>query len=185
MEEFAQNILGTYPVLAPLLFVLLRTLPIVIPPLPGIILDFLGITLFGWLQGFLLAGVGVMLGSMIAFSIARTFREPLVRRFIPLQKLHTWEDRYSETRKFWGLVLLRITTAPAFDYVCYAAGLTKISATRFFLTTFLSATPLGFLIYYFGGMSFAQGPYGIAVYIVSLVLLFLTFKKPTQRLGAG
>ena len=181
MEEFLTNLLFNYPLLAPILFILVRTVPIVIAPIPGILVDAIGIFVFGWAKGFILAMVGIMLGAMAAFWIGRYFREPLVRRFASLRKVHEWEDKYSERQKFWALVFMRITTSPLFDYVSYAAGLSKISAAKFFFSTFIGTLPLVFGFYYFGGLFFSKGLYTAIALFSILFVLWVLFKKTDMK----
>lgn len=158
MQEYLSSLLLAYPLLAPLLFILLRAVPVIIPPIPGVLFDLVGVALFGWQLGLFLALIGAHIGAAGSFFIARYFREPVVRRFVPLQKLHEIEAQYSERQKFWGLVGLRFITSPFFDYANYAAGLTNMSFFTFILSTFIGVLPYAFIIYYFGSLSLYQGP---------------------------
>ena len=136
MQNTITQILQDYPLFAPLIFIILRALSVVLSPIPGILIDMPGMLAFGWLPGFLYAEMGIMLGSMIAFLIARRFREPLIRRFVRLQIIRDWESKLSEKQKFWTLVAIRITSIPVFDYINYAAGLTTIRPVTFFFLRF-------------------------------------------------
>src|SRR3989344_3185699 len=156
MEEYLSSILAAHPVLAPVLFIFLRAIPIVIPPIPGVPLDLVGVTMFGWKFGLLLALIGAHIGAAASFFIARYFRESAVKYFVPLQKLHDLEAQYSERKKFWGLVALRFITSPFFDYASYAAGLTKMSFWTFILSTFIGVLPFAFVIYFFGALALYQ-----------------------------
>ncbi len=163
MSELLKELLIQYPLIAPLTFIIGRTIPVVIAPIPGILIDLIGLYYFVWWYGFILAEIGILLGSAIVFWISRKFREPLLKRFLSIQKLHAWEDSYSEKQKFWGLVFIRLTTSPMFDYISYAAGLTKISFWKYMLSTFIGTLPLMLGIYYFGGMFVDYGAYVLAV----------------------
>jgi len=150
MLETFKQILIDYPIAAPVIFVIARTLPVIIPPIPGLLLDGIGIAIFGWFYGFILAEIGIMIASMISFYIGRRFREPLLSKFISIQQIHLFEDKLSEKQKFWGLITLRFVSSPFFDIINYVAGLTKIKASTYFFATLIVTAPLGFLIYYFG-----------------------------------
>lgn len=158
MEAYLSSFLAGYPVLAPALFIVLRAIPVIIPPIPGALFDLVGVALFGWQLGLGLALTGGLLGAAISFYIARYFRERAVRYFVPLQKLHELEAKYSERKKFWALVGLRVITSPFFDYANYAAGLTRIRFPTFILATFIGVLPFAFIIYYFGSLALFQGP---------------------------
>jgi len=178
MLEWLQTILVEYPVIAPLLFVIARMMPLIIPPIPGLLVDIVGIAVFGWFYGLILAGTAVVLSSMISFWIARKFREPLLGKFIPLKKLHEWEEKFSEKEKFWALIGLRFISAPFFDTINYAAGLTKIKAWTYFWSTIIVAAPLGFMIYYFGEI-ILDTPTIIAISIVFLLFFVIGIRKKT------
>ncbi len=181
MQEFFLSFVDQYPYLAPFLFILLRAVPIVIAPIPGLAVDFVGLALFPWYQAFALALLGAHLGAAIAFYIGRVFRESAVRYFAPLRRVHSWEDEYSEQQKFWTLVVVRLFTSPFFDYVSYAAGLTKMSFGKYILSTFIGITPYVFAIYYFGGLAFFQGPLYALVFFVTFAVLAGLFGKKIMK----
>lgn len=186
MQELLSGLLAQYPLLAPALFVLARAIPVVVAPIPGLVFDFVGVAVFGWKLGLVLALIGAHLGATIAFYIGRCFREPAVKYFAPLRSVHEWEDQYSEQRKFWMLVAARFITSPFFDYVSYAAGLTKMSYTKFIFSTFIGIFPFAFAIYYFGGLALYQGPlYALALFIGMFILGALFGKSFRQKLRLG
>lgn len=177
MQEFILQFLSDYTLIAPVLFILIRALAIIIPPIPGIAIDIPGLIAFGWILGFIYAEIGIMLGAMVAFWIARRFKEPLLKRFVSLQKLHEWEDKLSENQKLWTLVAIRLPTIPLFDYISYAAGLTRISSVKFFLSSFIGNLPYVFSVFYFGGLVINRGIFYIGVFIVALLILWLVFRN--------
>lgn len=152
MIQTLQNFLIDYPIIAPAIFIFIRILPVVIPPIPGLIIDAVGVIVFGWFWGFIYATTAVVTASMISFYIGRYFREPLIGKFISIQKIHSFEDKLSEKQKFWTLVSVRFVSSPFFDIINYVAGLTKIKASTYFLSSIVVTAPLGFMIYYFGGI---------------------------------
>lgn len=182
MLEILQGLLIEYPLATPALFVIARMVPIVIAPIPGVLLDITGIAIFGWLYGFILAELGIMLGSAAAFLIGRYFREPAVSRFASLQKVHEWEARYSEQQKFWGLVFVRAVTSPFFDYISYAAGLTKINFSKYILSTFIGTLPLMFSIYYFGGFSMEKGVVTSVIFFSILLVTAYFWRLAIKRI---
>ena len=166
IEQFRDMALA-YPLLAPLLFVLARAVPIIIPPIPGIGFDLIGIILFGWQWGLVFGLLGGMLGSAVAFYLTRRHRAWVLARMPLLATLHALEDRYSERQKFWTLVGVRLLTSPMFDYVNYVAGLTKMRFRSYMLSTFLGVLPYAFCVYYFGERVLAMGwLVGVCAFVV-------------------
>lgn len=157
MIELARELFEAHPLAAPLGFILLRAVPVIVAPIPGVAFDLLGIALFGWKLGLVLALVGGHLGAITAFYIARRYREAVVRYVAPLRTLHRLEDHYSERQKFLILIAVRFITSPVFDYVNYAAGLTKMRFRNYLLSTFIGVLPYSCAIYYFGEQLLKQG----------------------------
>ena len=176
MLQTLQNILLDYPIIAPIIFIIVRILPIVIPPIPGLLIDVIGIAVFGWFYGFILAEIAVVTASMISFYIGRKFREPLLGKFISIKKIHEWEDKLSEKEKFWALISLRFISSPFFDIINYVAGLTKIKASTYLFATIIVTAPLGFIIYYFGGIVL-NTPLILISGIVLLIPIIIWYKK--------
>lgn len=180
LESFAE-IAQAHPLLAPVLFMLLRMVPILIPPIPGIAFDLLGIALFGWLWGLIYALIGAHVASVIAFYIARYHREWVAAHIAPIAALHRLEEQYSERQKFVILVAVRFLTSPFFDYMNYLAGLTKLSLPRYLLSTFVGVFPYAFCIYYFGErLLSAHWLYGIFAFL-GTALLFGVFQERLVR----
>lgn len=177
MQEFLSQLYIQYPVAAPLIFIIIRSLAIIIPPITGTAMDLPAILIFGWVEGFIYAEIGVMFGTLVSFLIARKFREPVVKRFVTLQHLHKWEAELSESKKFWYLVILRFLTSPFFDYITYAAGFTRIGFGKFMLSTFIGTLPIMLGTYYFGGKFLDKGTYAAAFFIIAIIILFWYFKR--------
>lgn len=175
-----QTFLENYPVIAPVVFIIIRTLPIIIPPIPGLVVDAVGVVVFGWFYGFIYAETAVLIASMTSFFIGRKFREPFLSKFISIQKIHEWEDKLSEKEKFWALLSIRFVSSPFFDIINYVAGLTKISAWSYFWTTLLVTAPMGFMIYYFGNIILNAPVIIIGSIFVAIPLLIWYKKKNGQ-----
>ncbi len=169
------------PLLAPLILILWRIVAIVIPPIPGGIVSLAVLPIFGWFWTFIYSFIGMVIGSTIAFFIARYYREPVVKHFVPLQQMHKWEGKLSSKTEFFGFLTMRFITSPVFDFMSYIAGLSKISFWKFFLATLITLIPDA-LVFYLGDTvykSFYQeNPYaGILALIIFGVVLYVLSKK--------
>lgn len=160
-----------YPFLAPIAIILWRILAVVIPPLPGGLVSLALIPVFGWFASFLYATTGLMIGAAISFLLARRFREPLVKKFVPLQQLHSWEGKLSNKNEFWVFLGIRMSTEAIMDFISYIAGLSKISFTKFIVATFISLIPNA-LIFYLGETVYKEF-YQKNAFLAVLVILIL------------
>lgn len=165
-----------HKILGPFFLIFWRILAIVIPPIPGGFVGYALLPVFGWKLSFVYNSLGVLIGTSTAFWLARLFREPLVKKFIPLQKLHEWEGKLSNKKEFLAFLGIRLSTSPVLDFISYVAGLSKISFGNFFLATLVSILP-EVLIYYVGDKAYKISVYfGVALVIIFLIF-FYVFKK--------
>ena len=131
------------------LLVLLRILGMIVPIIPGGIVSFAVIPIFGWFVTYLCTALGIFIGTSIAFWLARIYKEPLISRFVSLKKIHEHEKELSGKKEFLAILAFRLFTVPVVDISSYIAGFTKISYKKFALATFLATLP-EMLTFYFG-----------------------------------
>lgn len=172
LTEFAKR----HSVVAPLVVIIWRTLAIVVPPIPGAIISYALIPVFGWFYSFLYSAIAILIGESAAFLLARKYREPLAKRFVPIQALHKWEEKLSATTEFFALIGIKLTTAYIADFVSYAAGLSKLSFKKFFTAT-LILLPLNAIVFYAGGKLYELNTYLAIVTLVGAVIIIYIFQK--------
>jgi uncharacterized membrane protein YdjX (TVP38/TMEM64 family) len=129
--------------------ILLRTISSIFPVIPGGIIIFATIPLLGWFTAFICNTAGLLLGKSVAFFLARIYREPMVRRFTSLNKIHEVEKKFTGKKQFAALIAFKLLTVPVVDISSYVIGLTKISYPKFALATILAALPT-IATFYFG-----------------------------------
>jgi uncharacterized membrane protein YdjX (TVP38/TMEM64 family) len=177
IPNIIQSFLGIHIALAPVISIIIRTTSIVLAPVPGTPIDIINIALFGKIPGFIYAEISMMAGASINFWIGRKFREPVLKSFIPLDKIQIWEERLEEKTGFWGLTFVRMITVPIFDYLSYVAGLTKMSFGRFFITSFLATILPTALFYYFGAELFERGFYLAIILLIPFIFIYFLFQQ--------
>lgn len=174
------------PVLAPVILILWRFIGVVIPPIPAGILAFTLIPILGWFWVFLYSTIGLLSGAVVAFFLARRFREPMVKRFVPLQELNRWEGKLSDTTELWGFIVIRLTTGPVMDFISYLAGLTKLPFWKFFVATLLSLIPSA-TGYYLGETAYnklsTESPWLTIGFLASLGLVYFLYKDKIKAFG--
>lgn len=178
--ELLTSFAKKYPFAAPIFIILWRTLSTVVPPIPGGIVSLALLPILGWWQSFIYASIGVLTGTSIAFLLARKYRKPLARRFVPLKQLQVWETKLNEKTKLWGFLGLRLLTAPVFDFVSYIAGISKISFKTFFIANSLALIPDA-LLYYVGEELYKRNALIAVFAIIGALLLFYSIKSHKVR----
>lgn len=116
----------------PLVFVLIQIVQVVIPIIPGGVSCAAGVILFGAWQGFLYNYIGIVIGSLINFYLARKYGQCFVKFFVKEEtydKYTKWLDKGKKFDKFFALAIF-FPVAPD-DFLCMVAGLTEMSWKKF------------------------------------------------------
>lgn len=169
------DLFNAHPVVAALVFVGFRALAIIVAPIPGAALDIPAVSLFGWKQAFVLSEAGTMIGAICNFLVARRLQSTRVGRFITrrfhLEKVQQWERVLPPRDKFLAWIALRLPTNFAFDYISYAAGLTKCTFGMFFWTTLIGNIPVVLVFFFLAGVGFEQN--ALAGWLLPIVFLMI------------
>lgn len=128
---------------APLVYLVMVTVEVVVAPLPGLMLYAPGGILFGPLVGGAMALGGNIIGAGIACLVTRSLGASLVERFFSRDQ---WQRIYEAVDQRGPLLifLLRVNPLTSSDVVSYAAGLTPIPVWKVMLATGLAMAPLCF-----------------------------------------
>lgn len=180
-QKYAVDLIGRSPYLAPLVIIVFRFIGVVLAPLPGAPIAFASMVILPWYEAWVWNFIGAESGAIAAFLIARKFREPVVARFAPLEGIHQWQDKVSQRRQFWSFTGLRAVSLVAFDFVSYAAGLTRLSFRTFVIATFLIDIPFGFLFFYFGGLAVKYSIFLLAVFAVIFMIAVVIWNRLRNR----
>jgi uncharacterized membrane protein YdjX (TVP38/TMEM64 family) len=132
----------------PVVLFLLLILQVFLAVIPGHALMIAGGFVFGFRVGLLIALSSTVLGSQIAFLIARNLGRPVVDRLASPEAIRRWERLAARQGPLFFFFSFVLPFFPS-DLMCYVAGLGMISAFRFFIANFLGrlvvAAPLAFI----------------------------------------
>ncbi len=140
----------------PLIFVFIQIIQVVIPILPGGISCAYGVLLFGPGYGFIYNYLGIVIGSVCAFLMARQLGKPFLQKITPVriyQKYISWLDKGSWFDNLFALGIF-LPGAPD-DFLCMLAGITKMKLRKFIIILILCKP--GALFIYSMGLSTAIG----------------------------
>lgn len=119
VRNMAQN-LGPF---APLAYIGLFALQILLAPVPGQFFAVMSGFLFGIFWGTLYSVLGLALGAGIAMSVARYWGRPLLERFWDGETIERWERKLRMRSPLtWGLLFV----FPVPDLVFYVAGISHV-----------------------------------------------------------
>lgn len=137
-EEKMRMLLEKSGYLAPLIFVIIQIVQVVIPIIPGGISQGVGVLMFGPIWGFIYNYVGICIGSIIVFFVARKYGMPLIKKMFKkelIDKYIGWLEKGKKFDIFFALAIF-LPVAPD-DFLCYLAGITSISAKKYIMIILL------------------------------------------------
>lgn len=129
-----------YGALAPLVFFVLQVIQVIVSPIPGQITLAVGGSLFGLSRGLLLNFSAIIVGSIIAFLLARLFGKPLVVKFVGADIFNRYA-RYFNPKYIISLFLVFLFPFFPDDALCFLAGISTLPFFIFLLLIMLGRFP--------------------------------------------
>ncbi|MDO9462510.1 MAG: VTT domain-containing protein, partial [Deltaproteobacteria bacterium] len=172
-REKIRNFVASFGPLAPLAFIGLQIMQVVISPIPGEATGFIGGYLFGAVKGFIYSTVGLTLGSWLAFSISRLFT-PYVTRRLGKTKIY---DKFNFIVEHQGVIIAFIFfLLPGFpkDYLCYLLGLSLMPTSVFLVIAAVGRIPGTLMLALQGSKVFDQ-EYAIFFILLGIALAAVIF----------
>jgi len=174
----------SYKSSASLVFVLVQCVQVVLFFIPGEVTQFAGGYIFGVWQGVLLSYLGITLGAVIAFLLARLFGAAAVGLLISRETLRKFDRLVYGKSGFWPMFVLFLLPGVPKDVLCYVAGLTPMHVVTFVLISTVGRFP-GVILSCILGEGLAERNWttfalsaGITAGVLGLVYLF---RDPIER----
>jgi uncharacterized membrane protein YdjX (TVP38/TMEM64 family) len=139
-RESVAAYLDQFGVLAPLLLGIILVLQVIVAAIPGHALMVGGGYVFGFMPAFCLSLSMTVLGSQIGFMLARWAGRPLVEKLAPVDLLDKWYAVSAKKGLIFFMVAFMLPIFPA-DVMNYIAGLSSLSARRFFVANLIGRLP--------------------------------------------
>ncbi|MDI7259641.1 MAG: VTT domain-containing protein [Thermodesulfobacteriota bacterium] len=146
-------IISSFGPYSPLVYILIQILQVIIAPIPGGAIEFLGGYLFGVKAGFLYSMIGVVLGSWLAFILARAFEKVAVEKFVHIRTRKKFDYLIGHEGVILSFVLFLIPGFPK-DALCYILGLTPMHLGIFLVISTIGRIPGVLMACLQGGRAF-------------------------------
>ena len=132
---------GAQGIIAPLTFVGLQILQVVVFIIPGEVPQIAGGYIFGMWNGILLSVIGILIGSVFNFYMARLLGVPFVRTLFGGMQLSRFDRIVRSPRAQTAFFLLFVIPGIPKDILCYVAGLSPITFPAFVAISTLGRLP--------------------------------------------
>jgi uncharacterized membrane protein YdjX (TVP38/TMEM64 family) len=181
IENLQQFIRDAGP-FAPLIYIGLKATTYIFAPLTSGPIQVVAGTLFDsiWLGTFYTL-LGEVLGGSINFLIARRLGHPVVMRFVGKDGMKQVDTFYREQLGGWiSLAVARIVLFSFWDFLSYAAGLTKsVRLSTYVLISIVFGFFPTFLFVWMGNTALADSRALVMIYVLAgvLILMPIVFRR--------
>jgi uncharacterized membrane protein YdjX (TVP38/TMEM64 family) len=177
--DVARAWINSFGAWAPVAYISLFALQILIAPLPGQFMGVMGGYIFGVFFGSLYSITGLTIGAGLAMGLARRYGRPLLERFFDRDQIKRWERKlYMRSPVNWGLLFV----FPVPDVVFYMAGLSTMPLIRL-LPAVIIGRGLGlFFANSVGGLTAHLPPEWVVVKWGVIALLGLVLYRHERKL---
>jgi uncharacterized membrane protein YdjX (TVP38/TMEM64 family) len=166
-----RTIIRSFGFLSPLVLIGLQAIQVVVAPVPGQVLAVVAGYLYGAWLGTLYNMIGIMIGSTVAFWLARRYGRSYVETIVHDETLAVF-DALEDTQV--RIVLLASFLIPGLpdDVICFIGGLTRLPLWQLVALAVVGRAPGFFLVNVLGGF-IETGRFDVAL-ILGVVLLVLS-----------
>jgi uncharacterized membrane protein YdjX (TVP38/TMEM64 family) len=168
-----KEIISSFGPYAPLAYIFLQVIQVVVAPIPGGPIEFLGGYLFGIKAGFIYSMIGLILGSLLAFSLARVFEKKVVEKFVSLQTRKKLDYLMGHGGVILSFLLFIIPVFPK-DALCYILGLTPMHFGVFLIISTIGRFP-GTLMATLQGAKAFDEQYKMFLFLLGFSILVILF----------
>jgi uncharacterized membrane protein YdjX (TVP38/TMEM64 family) len=169
-----KRLISSFGPYSPLAYMLIQILQVVIAPIPGGAVEFIGGYLFGVKAGFIYSMIGLLLGSWAAFSIARIFEKLAVEKFVSPQTMKKFDYLIGHEGAILSFLLFLIPGFPK-DALCYILGLTPMHTGIFLFIATVGRIPGTLIASLQGGKAFEHQYKAFLVLLGISALIILVF----------
>lgn len=173
-REQLRNYVESWSSWAPVVFVSIQALQVVIAPIPGELTGAVGGFIFGTAPSVIYSTIGLTAGSVVAFLTARVIGLPLVKLAVSpstLAKFHFLTERRGTVITF---VLFAIPGFPK-DILCYVLGISPMGLIPFSLVCSLGRLPGTVMLSVCGCAVYDEDWTSLVAVIIVCLATFLVF----------
>jgi uncharacterized membrane protein YdjX (TVP38/TMEM64 family) len=159
---------------SPLVYILLQIIQVIVAPIPGGAIEFLGGYLFGVKAGFVYSMIGLMFGSWAAFSLARIFEKIAVEKFVSERTRKKFDYLVEHEGVILSFILFLLPGFPK-DALCYILGLTPMHLGIFLTISTIGRIPGTLIATLQGAKAFEHQYYTFGILLGGSALVILAF----------
>lgn len=154
-RENLRQYIESFGAMAPIAFIGIQFLQVVVAPIPGELTGAVGGFIFGVWPNVIYSTIGLTIGSLLAFMAARIIGLPLVKLVVSDKQMEQFDFL---THRKGILVALAFFTIPGFpkDILSYILGISPMSFLTFLLVSTLGRIPGTIMLSYSGAAIYEE-----------------------------
>jgi uncharacterized membrane protein YdjX (TVP38/TMEM64 family) len=166
-KNFLKDTVAAWGWAAPLVFIGIQAMQVIIAPIPGEITGPVGGALFGTLWGLIYSTIGLTFGTLVCFGLGRMWGEPLIR---PWLSEHHWNKMNFIIEAEGAILCFILYLIPGFpkDIISYLFGLSPMPFWVFAVVSTIGRLPGTWISSYFGA-HVGEQQYIYALLFIALV----------------
>jgi uncharacterized membrane protein YdjX (TVP38/TMEM64 family) len=157
----------SFGVWSPIIFILFQIAQVLIAPIPGQLVGFIGGYLFGVWMGTIYSITGMMIGTLIIVYLVRKFGEPFVKKMVD-EKTYKKFDKFCKDDGLLALFLIYLLPFFPDDVLSFIAGLSNLKLRNILLVAFIGRLPGVFGLSLIGA-GIAESDATLAIVIMSIL----------------
>ena len=180
IDQLRDRILSYGP-MAPLLYIVLQILQVILAPIPGEASGFLGGYLFGGFGAFIYSTIGLSIGSGLAFGIARLMGDNFRRRFHQSRVYQRFNKLLYKNAFVVPFILFLFPGFPK-DSLSYILGLSLMPWRVFLFIAVVGRMPGTLLLSYQGAQVYEKDYHTLAILLLISLAISLPFYLSRRRI---
>jgi uncharacterized membrane protein YdjX (TVP38/TMEM64 family) len=167
-KYFLRDSVAAWGWMAPLVFIGIQAMQVIIAPIPGEITGPVGGALFGTLWGVIYSTIGLTIGTVVCFGLGRLWGEPLIR---PWLSEHHWNRMSFIVEAEGAIICFILYLIPGFpkDAISYLFGISPMPFWLFAVVSTIGRLPGTWISSYFGA-HVGEQQYLYAAVFIALVM---------------
>lgn len=171
--ENVNEFLARYKTASIIVYIGLQISQIIVSVIPGQIIQFAGGYAYGFWLGYLLTMIGIAIGTVITFYLARILGRDAVHVLLGEERITKFVRQLNSKRAFAILIVLFLIPGIPKDLIAYAAGISGFRIMRFLLLSLTARTPALMGTIMMGSMLYNGSYFGLIALAAVAVILFI------------
>src|SRR5436853_976892 len=148
-KKFLKETVRSWGLMAPLVFMAIQALQVIISPIPGEVTGPVGGALFGTWLGVVYSTIGLTVGTLVCFWVGHRWGEPLIRSWL---SEHNWNRMNFILEAEGAIICFILYLIPGFpkDIISYLFGISPMPFWVFAVVSTIGRLPGTIISSYFG-----------------------------------